>query len=437
MGAGLHKRKTDGNARRRVVPGVVTGLALVVVLGGAGTAIGLRETHSGSAAGQRTPNASHSPTTTTVPPAPLAVTSVTPTPGSADVAFDTSVTVDFSQPLASDSPFPTLSPSPPGKWVRTGPKGLRFVPEGYFAPFSTVQLSVPGGPGGIRSSHGQQLSTTVRNHFAIQGGSELRLQQLLSELDYLPVQFVRAMRTVPTVPTDRRGIPASSVAVHQMDQMEMSTTTTSTVPRPAIDLEPSIAAEVPAKPVGGHFVWRFGSIPTSLAVLWKPGTPNVIVTGAVMAFESAHGLATDGVAGPKVWGSLLEAVARRQVTTQPYDYVWVSQQLPESATVWRDGREIYTTPVNTGISVAPTALGTYPVYARYLVTTMSGKNPDGSSYSDPGIPWVSYFNGGDALHGYLRASYGFPQSLGCVEMPYANAETMFPLTPLGTLVTVL
>jgi len=50
---------------------------------------------------------------------------------------------------------------------------------------------------------------------------------------------------------------------------------------------------------------------------------------------------------------------------------------------------------------------------------------------------VSYFNGGDALHGYIRASYGFPQSLGCVEMTYANAETMFPLTPIGTLVTVL
>ena len=42
---------------------------------------------------------------------------------------------------------------------------------------------------------------------------------------------------------------------------------------------------------------------------------------------------------------------------------------------------------------------------------MSGTNPDGSHYIDPGIPDVSYFNGGDALHGFIRASYGFPQSL--------------------------
>jgi lipoprotein-anchoring transpeptidase ErfK/SrfK len=163
----------------------------------------------------------------------------------------------------------------------------------------------------------------------------------------------------------------------------------------------------------------------------------VITTGAIMAFESAQGLATDGLAGSEVWTGLLEAVAHRQVTTRPYDYVTVSQILPETATVWRDGRIIFTALVNSGIPAAPTALGTYPVFARYLVTTMSGKNPDGTPYSDPGIPWVSYFNGGDALHGYLRPGYGYPQSLGCVEMTYANAETMFPLTPLGTLVTVL
>ena len=80
---------------------------------------------------------------------------------------------------------------------------------------------------------------------------------------------------------------------------------------------------------------------------------------------------------------------------------------------------------------ATTANGTFPVYARYTVTTMTGTNPDGSHYVDPGIPWVSYFNGGDALHGFVRGSYGFPQSDGCVEMPVANAAMVFPLTRSG------
>ena len=67
---------------------------------------------------------------------------------------------------------------------------------------------------------------------------------------------------------------------------------------------------------------------------------------------------------------------------------------------------------------------------------MSGTNPDGSHYSDPNIPDVSYFNGGDALHGFTRAQFGFPQSLGCVEMPLEEAEAVYPYTPIGTPVTV-
>jgi len=267
----------------------------------------------------------------------------------------------------------------------------------------------------------------------------LRLQQLLAELLYLPVKFVPAARPTAscTSCSGSTGSPNLGTAARQAKATTTTTTTTMPPPPPAIDSEPSVAAEVPVQAVAGTFVWRFGNTPASLKALWKPGQPNVITTGAVMAFESAHGLTWDGLAGPKVWADLLQAVAKRQATSAPYNYVSVSQALPEAATVWGNGRIIFTTPVNTGIAVAPTAVGTYPVYARYVTTTMSGKNPDGTPYSDPGIPWVSYFNGGDALHGYIRSSYGYPQSLGCVEMTYANAAIMFPLTPIGTLVTVL
>jgi hypothetical protein len=67
---------------------------------------------------------------------------------------------------------------------------------------------------------------------------------------------------------------------------------------------------------------------------------------------------------------------------------------------------------------------------------MKGTNVDGSTYNDPNVPYASYFNGGDALHGFIRASYGSPQSNGCVEMSYADAALVWPLTPIGTLVTV-
>jgi lipoprotein-anchoring transpeptidase ErfK/SrfK len=185
----------------------------------------------------------------------------------------------------------------------------------------------------------------------------------------------------------------------------------------------------------GTFTWRWTE-PTSLVNLWTAGSANTVTTGAVMAFESQHNMKTDGVAGPAVWAQLLSDAAAGTVDASPYNYVYVSKSLPETATVYSDGAEVYSTRANTGVAGAPTASGTFPVYLRYKVTTMSGTNPDGSKYVDPGIPWVSYFNGGDALHGFIRGSYGYPQSDGCVEMPPANAAVVWPLTPIGTLVTV-
>ena len=66
---------------------------------------------------------------------------------------------------------------------------------------------------------------------------------------------------------------------------------------------------------------------------------------------------------------------------------------------------------------------------------MSGTNPDGSHYSDP-VQFVAYFNGGDAVHYFLRGSYGSPQSLGCVELPWNSAAKAWPYLTYGSLVTV-
>jgi lipoprotein-anchoring transpeptidase ErfK/SrfK len=154
-----------------------------------------------------------------------------------------------------------------------------------------------------------------------------------------------------------------------------------------------------------------------------------------MAFENDHGLSTDGIAGPSVWRGLMSANITGRPSTFGYTYVTVNVG-SQSLDLWHNGHTVLTVPVNTGIASAPTATGTYPVFVHESSGTMSGSNPDGSHYSDPGIPWISYFNGGDALHGFLRAQYGSPQSLGCVEMDYANAGRVWPYTPIGTLVHV-
>jgi peptidoglycan hydrolase-like protein with peptidoglycan-binding domain len=326
---------------------------------------------------------------------------VSPAQGAQQVSYSPVVTIRLSAPLAAASPLPSFSPSVPGAWSAAGDE-LVFRPSGAFGPYTTVHLTIPGGAGGLREAGGETLPATVTSSFTVAGGSVLRLQQLLAELGYLPVTFVAAGRS------------------HE----------------PAIDAEPTTADEVDPSPLAGQFEWRYPDTPASLEQLWSPDRYTVVTRGAVMAFESAAGLGVDGDAGRLVWQALLHAVASRQVDRTPYAYIVVSENLPETLTVWAGGRDVLSFPANTGIPQAPTAKGTFTVYARYLTTTMSGRNPDGSKYSDPGIPWVAYFNGGDAIHGFWRPGYGYPQSLGCVELVPSDAEQVWPYDQLGTLVTV-
>jgi peptidoglycan hydrolase-like protein with peptidoglycan-binding domain len=218
------------------------------------------------------------------------------------------------------------------------------------------------------------------------GKNVLRLQQLLARRGYLPVTFH---------------------AIGRQPMYELS-------------------------PRNGRFQWRFDA-PTELRSQWQPGVFSTITRGAVMSFEADHGLDIDGIAGHQVWQEL---TGPKPFTKVPYTYALVRESSPETITIYRTDRPNFTSLANTGIPQAPTALGTYPVYLRYTSTTMQGTEPDGTHYNDPGVPWVSYFNGGDAVHGFERGSYGSPQSLGCVELPYAAAQTAYDLMNYGTLVTV-
>jgi hypothetical protein len=187
------------------------------------------------------------------------------------------------------------------------------------------------------------------------------------------------------------------------------------------------------------FRWRWAPPPT-LAAVWAPGQNGPLAQGEIMSFESQVGLPTDGaISTPEI--NALESAAADPTPSDPginpngFTYSLASEGSPETLTVWHDGVVIEQTLANTGIAGAPTAQGTFPVYERFRNTVMTGVDPDGTHYADP-VQFVSYFNGGDALHYMPRAQYGYPQSVGCVELPYSSAETIWPYTLIGSLVTV-
>ncbi len=333
------------------------------------------------------------------PPAQLPVAVSRPAPG-AHVPPGTPITLTFSKPVAEalGDDRPTISPHTPGRWHEADAHTLVFQPSGFGAGFdSDLRLALPRTVD-VADASGNRLHAARRIDWRVPPGSLLRLQQLLAQAGYLPLDWTPA------------GAPVART--------------------PAAELQAAVNAPK------GRFSWRYPNTPPELRALWSEGSLNQVTRGAVMMFQHDHGLEVDAIPGPRVWRALpADAIAgkRRQ---DGYSYVYVHSTVPQSLTLWHNGQTVLRSPGNTGVPAAPTQLGTFPVFEHLPVGTMSGTNPDGSHYNDPGIRWISYFNGGDAIHAFNRASFGTPQSLGCVELPLDAAAKVWPYTPIGTLVTV-
>ncbi len=328
---------------------------------------------------------------------------ITPTPGTEVLSPQAPLRISFSRPVAAvfGQRLPSLEVAklhagPSGHWTRPNPYTLEFEPAaGSLWPGQQLQITLPGP---VAFASGGKLIQTATITYAMPQGSQTRLQQLLAVLGYLPLDWTPSSAAQGTV------VPVG-------DQVAMA-----------------------YSPPIGSFSWRW-TPPARLAGLWSPGVDSVMTKGAVRAFENVEGLDPIGQANPLLWPYL--AAAANAGKTNPYGYSWadVSKALPEHMVLWHNGTVVLRALVNTGIPLDPTVDGTYPVYLRYRSQTMRGTNPNGTPYADF-VRWVSYFNGGNAVHGFVRSSYGFPQSLGCVELPFATAQVAWPYMHIGTLVTV-
>jgi lipoprotein-anchoring transpeptidase ErfK/SrfK len=338
------------------------------------------------------------------PATPLQVMSVTPAAGAKGVDGADPIRVQFSAPLAANTPMPTLSPHITGSWQVEGDTAVFTPAVGYFQD-SKVKLTIPGGSNGMISVDGASagsgglLASTVTQTFTTASFSTLRLQELLSQLGYLPLTWTQKPGTTVISPS-------------------------------STNAELAAAYHAPA----GTFTWKSG-YPSNLTDQWTAGSANVLDVGAIRAFESVSGLTMDGIAGHTVWSDMFTALAKGKDNPNGYTYALADQNSPETLTVWHDGHVVLKSLANTGIPASPTVDGTFPVYLKFYFTYMQGTNPDGTPYDDP-VYYANYFNGGDAVHQFSRASYGWYQSLGCVELPWSAAETAYGYLYYGSLVTV-
>jgi len=293
---------------------------------------------------------------------------------------------------APDTPRPVLTPYVAGHWRNVG-KYEVFHAVSTLEPCTAYSMRIPARTFALRH---RTLGTARVVSFTVACPGTTALQEALARLGYLPYTLHGFVGASSTAALSRKQAARRAYKL------------------PHGKLKPDLAGAPPL----------------------ATGTMDPTTTGAVEVYEGDHNLPLTTTPSQQLWVELIadETLAHRDA--KPYTWVTVTETIPETLKVHEGSKVKLASPTNTGVPGADTQQGIFPIYLRYVATTMIGTNVDGSHYDDPGVPWVNYFNGGDAVHGYIRPGYGYPQSNGCVELPIATAETVFGMLQLGDLVIV-
>ncbi len=132
------------------------------------------------------------------------------------------------------------------------------------------------------------------------------------------------------------------------------------------------------------------------------------------------------------------------VITSPFQTVtaadwpkWIEVNLTTKRMyVYQGGQTVNTFLVSAGKPSTPTPVGTFYIWEKLTVQTMSGPG-----YVQPDVPWINYFDhSGDAIHGnYWRPESVFGSvntSHGCVGLQVSDAEWVYDWAPDGTPVVI-
>lgn len=380
-------------------------------------------------------------------PKPTEVVATDPASGAVDVVPTTKLIVKLSRPLAGSVPPPTLSPPVAGSWAGCGTDELCFTPSTPFPGGVTERLVVPLSVRSVERRatathhHASSAATDASDrktvvtrefHLSFTAAAESTglAQVLLAQLGYLPLHL--AQQLVP-VGGAQPGHGASTPS-----KTPISVANAGSEPVSGAGAPSTLEASDPATAL----TFRYVDTPSAVQAMWQPGVDNTMTQGALVQFERVHGIEDGGyppygtTVTPTVWHALVQASLTATGDPDPYSVAEVSEASPERLVLWSNGATALTTLVNTGIAGGATPTGDYFVYLRYTEQTMHGYTTTGQPYVYHDVPDVNYFSGNFAIHGFPRASYGFPQSQGCVEVPLNEAPVIYSDLHYGSLVVI-
>lgn len=125
--------------------------------------------------------------------------------------------------------------------------------------------------------------------------------------------------------------------------------------------------------------------------------------------------------------------APAKVANPPTDGKWIDVNLTtQTAAAYLGTDLVKSVLASTGTAVHPTPVGKFAIYSKITSQTMSG-GWGADSYYLPGVPWVMYFEDGNALHGtYWHKNFGHPMSHGCVNLNTDDAKWFYDWAEVGT-----
>ena len=162
---------------------------------------------------------------------------------------------------------------------------------------------------------------------------------------------------------------------------------------------------------------RYGVTVSALASANGIRNPNLIYTGQRLVIPGKAAPA------PKPGGAAPAPVAGR----------WIDINLSaQRLTAYQGRTAIFSTLISSGVAGRRTPTGRFAVRTKIPSQRMVGPG-----YNLPGVPWVMYFAGANAIHGtYWHNNFGRPMSHGCVNMRIPDAQWLYNWASIGTPVVV-
>jgi lipoprotein-anchoring transpeptidase ErfK/SrfK len=164
---------------------------------------------------------------------------------------------------------------------------------------------------------------------------------------------------------------------------------------------------------------RYGVTASALAAANGIRNANLIYTGQLLRIPGASGASAPGAKPPAV--------------TAPVAGRWIDINLSrQSLTAYQGNSPVFSTSISSGIAGRRTPTGRFAVRTKIPSQRMTGPG-----YNLPGVPYVMYFAGANAIHGtYWHNNFGRPMSHGCVNMRIPEAKWLYNWASIGTPVSV-